>query len=283
MKHFASILAACFLLAVTGACHSSKKAATENGTVVNIVSPEISLDEFREIICSKATGYGNWEYVKIPVTVRLRQPKEMSIGGTAWMRRDSSIVISLKYMGFEVGSMSLTNDSVTVIDKMHKSFMAERLDKFLGGMRFDVSNLQNMLLGRPFLLGKTSVTANDIKHADIEADDAGWLVVPSDQPSNAGYGFRFSPAAILYGVIMQAGQHEPVTVSYGGSTVSPEGTVVKEVSVTARAGKTPIEATLEWNLNKMRWNDPSQHRTVKPGKNYKRLDSSQIPRILKNI
>ena len=242
MKHFASILAACFLLAVTGACHSSKKAATENGTVVNIVSPEISLDEFREIICSKATGYGKWEYVKIPVTVRLRQPKEMSIGGTAWMRRDSSIVISLKYMGFEVGSMSLTNDSVTVIDKMHKSFMAERLDKFLGGM-----------------------------------------VVPSDQPSNAGYGFRFSPAAILYGVIMQAGQHEPVTVSYGGSTVSPEGTVVKEVSVTARAGKTPIEATLEWNLNKMRWNDPSQHRTVRPGKNYKRLDSSQIPRILKNI
>ena len=82
---------------------------------------------------------------------------------------------------------------------------------------------------------------------------------------------------------MQAGQHEPVTVSYGGSTVSPEGTVVKEVSVTARAGKTPIEATLEWNLNKMRWNDPSQHRTVRPGKNYKRLDSSQIPRILKNI
>lgn len=237
------------------------------------------------MLSDKIAGQGNWEYVKLPVTVRLRQPKEMSIGGTAWMHRDSSIVISLRYMGFEVGSMSLTADSVVVIDKLHKSYMAERLDKFLDGMKFDLANLQDLLFGRTFQLGQKSMSAVDLKRADIETDeDTGrWIMVPADQPKTAGYGFCYSPMASLLGMTVQSGQHAPVSMVYEGSMKTPAGDMAKEISVTAMAGKTPIEATLVWNFDKARWNDPLQHRTVRPGKNYRRLDSSQIPRILKNI
>lgn len=290
MKHYASILTACIILILMGSCHSSRKAATEDVTVVNIV-PIKSSPDFYKFICSKIiANQGNWEYLKIPVTMKLSKPKDMSINGTAWMQRDSSIAISLRYMGFEVGSLSLTADSITVIDKMHKSYMTESLDKFLDGMNFDLSNLQNILLGLPFQLGQKSISESDLMRADIDTDDDSGeiIMIPADQPESGAYGFSFLPWGSLNGIVVQSGQHEPVTISYNivsqkGNIETPAGDMARDVNVTAMAGKIPIDATIVWNFDKAKWNDPSQHRTVRPGKNYKRLDSSQIPRILKNI
>lgn len=285
MKRILPILAACILLTLAAACRSSKKAVSDNATVVNTVSPRLSTEEFRIRLSEKIASQGNWEYVKMPVTVKLRKPKDMSIGGTAWMQRDSSIVISLRYMGFEVGSMSMTVDSVVVIDKLHKSYMAERLDKFLDGMNFDLANLQDMLLGRTFRLGQKSMSAADLNRADIDTDEetGRWIMVPAGQPNDAGYGFCYSSTASLVGMSAQSGQRPPVNIIYNGSTETPAGIMAKEVSVTAMAGKTPIDASLMWNFDKAKWDDPSQHRTVRPGKNYKRLDPSQISLILKKL
>lgn len=290
MKRILPILAACIILILAGSCHSSRKAATEDVTVVNIVPLKPDADFYKFIRSKIIANQGNWEYLKLPVTMKLSKPKDMSINGTAWMQRDSSIVISLRYMGFEVGSLSLTPDSITVIDKMHKSYMTESLDKFLDGMNFDLSNLQNILLGLPFQLGQKSISESDLMRADIDTDDDSGeiIMIPADQPESGAYGFSFWPWGSLNGIVLKSGQHEPVTVSYNSASSksnveTPAGDMAKDVNVTATAGKISIDATLVWNFDKAKWNDPSQHRTVRPGKNYKRLDPSQISLILKKL
>lgn len=202
-------------------------------------------------------GYGQWQKVKLPLNIRLRQPKSMSVSANATMERGKSIMISLRFIGMEVGVLYLTSDSILAIDKFNKVYVSEPLEPLLGGFPANISNVQDLLTGRPFLLGedKPLATVADKFDFDTQSGDNTWSLIPKKFPKGVEYGFSFNPFSALSLLIVKAGSHSPVNILFGSPEVTPAGYMSPAVSISAMLGKTAVDASLEWNYGKARWNE----------------------------
>ena len=74
-----------------------------------------------------------------------------------------SIDLSLRVLGFEMGRALITSDSVFVVIKPQRTYIAESLNEVTKYVSFTTGNIQDLLMGRPFLLSKSTITANDGK------------------------------------------------------------------------------------------------------------------------
>ena len=61
-------------------------------------------------------------------------------------------------LGFEVARVWLTPDSVVAASRPKKVYLAESLSKLTSGLPINLDNLQDMLMGRPFIPGGSTVT-----------------------------------------------------------------------------------------------------------------------------
>lgn len=127
----ALIAAIMLLVMATVACHTHKATSTPVSA---------------KAIVSAANQ--PWHDLRIPVSLALEKPMAISASGRATMVRDSLVDISLRVFGFEVAAARLTPDSVFIIDKYHKYYMAEPLKQFLGSHDLSLIQVQNILLGR---------------------------------------------------------------------------------------------------------------------------------------
>lgn len=277
------IAALAVVVALVCACSSSRKAVSPTvttGTQQGVTSVSDARVELRQIL----DGYGEWQRLRVPVTVRLSKPKSITISGTAVMERGKSIFITLKYFGFEIGNLYLTNDSVTVVDKFNKQYVSESTSGFLGGFPVNISNVQDMLTGRIFVLSTERASASDLKKADVEIVNAGtWSLVPDPKKSGPHYGFMFSPVNVLSALIVQSGNHNPVTCRYQTPVATAAGPMTSAVSVDYTTGKTSIDATLEWNWNKARTGNGVELRRPSLSSKYKRITASEITKMISRL
>ncbi|MBD5255802.1 MAG: DUF4292 domain-containing protein [Barnesiella sp.] len=271
------------LLVGIASCGSSKNVATQPAAVSS--SPTLQSDADIDRQLSAVIGsYGSWQRLRVPVTVEINRPKNISISGTAIMERDKSVMIMLKYFGFEVGSLYLTSDSVTVIDKIHKSYAKESIRSFLSGFNVSVANVQDILLGRLFVPGQPTASVSAFDKAEkerVSADE--WILIPRGALKGVDYGFRFSPADLLSALICQSGANPPVTCVYDTPVSTPAGPMSAEISVSYERGKSVIDASLQWNLSKAKWNGDVDLRVPSIGKDYKRISSSDISKIISKL
>ncbi|MDE5838665.1 MAG: DUF4292 domain-containing protein, partial [Paramuribaculum sp.] len=94
-------------------------------------------------------AFTGWSRVRVPVTIRLSSPANMSVGATVTMIRDTSITISAKVIGMEVFVAQATNDSVLIVDKMHRQYLGKNISDALAGLPFNASSVQDVLTGHP--------------------------------------------------------------------------------------------------------------------------------------
>lgn len=275
---FAAVM---FLSAVTLAgCSSSRKAVAPvlSDTKISSVS------DMRVGVRSLISRYGKWERLRIPVTVNLSSPKNISISGTAIMERGKSIMISLKFWGMGIGNLYITNDSVSVVDKVHKIYASESVGDMLAGFDVNVSNVQDLLLGRLFQLGVDDVAADTYRNAEMEiVSDSSWILVPENSSGQINYGFSFTPADALNALIVQSGKHQPVSFMYSPAVQTACGLFSPEVSVSYSAGKTVIDANLSWDMGKARWNSDVELRVPSVNSKYRQIPSTDIPRIISKL
>lgn len=267
------------------ACGSQKKVTNANASSAAASGPVLSSNtDIARRLETIVESYGSWEKLRVPVTVELNAPKSVTISGTAFMERGKSIMIMLKYFGFEIGSLYLTNDTVMVIDKVHKSYARENVRKFLGGFDVNISNIQDLLLGRVFVVGKNSLTVGDLAGADTElVSPQQWIMIPKKKSSAIEYGFTFMPADILRALICQTADNPPVTCTYEPAVSTPAGPMSPEVKVTYQKGKTSVDAALQWNLSKAKWNGDVELRIPSVGKDYKVISTDDISKIISKL
>ena len=267
-----------WLIAMTGllmvgcaaGCSSSKKAvrpAAENAQAgaVKATTP------FEGMVAS----YGDWTSLRVPVTLRVSGPKNLSIGGTATMVNGRSLSISLRFFGMEIGSLYVGADSLVVIDKVNRQYMVQPVGDVLAGFDVNISNLQDLLLGRVFLLGKEKLTpamATDFRIMD-NAD--GMLLTPRRQPSPLSYSFMVSGGALSL-LTVDRGSGEPVTCTYAEALETEGGIVAGSATVAARLKDKPVELEFDWNFGKARWNDPSDVKELKIPSGYTRRTAAEI-------
>lgn len=276
---FAITLCAVVLCAVAGCSAVRKGTATErsSATVANESDMRVELSTL-------LSRYGDWKRLRVPMTVNLRQPKSVSIGGTAVMERGKSIMMSLKFFGMEIGYLYMTNDTVIVVDKVHKYYAAESVGAFLDGFDASVSNVQDVLLGRVFMLGQATPDAGSFRGAEYDnINGESWMLIPKGAADAVSYGFRFSPADVLSALIVQAGVHQPVIFEYALPSVTRYGVMSPGISAEYVSGKTSIEASIEWELDKARWDSDVEIRQPDITSKYRRIPSADIPKILSGL
>ena len=175
------------LAAMMTACGTFKKAATvPDTTSTTTTTPNTVTDPVDAVIAT----LGNWQTMQTGGNIKLSAGSSFSSAIQVRMVRDQAIFISLRPMlGIEVGRLLITADSLYAVDKVHKRYIAEKVSLLTSGIPVTVSDVQDMFLGRPFILGKG--TLNETLKSQVTVGEASPLVLKANE-SYKGYGYVFN-------------------------------------------------------------------------------------------
>lgn len=261
-------------------CGSKKQAQTTapllNGTTITETDTHTTLEQYSE----------PWQKLRMPLTVKLSQPKSVSISGTATMVRGRSVTLSFRVFGMEVAVLYLTPDSLLAIDKFHKRYVMEPLAPVLGGFPVNIDNVQDLLTGRPFLLGSDKPIADNASRFDIEVTSGSnvWTMIPKKMPSKFEYGFSFDSMLSLVALIVKVADKSPVEIAYSPAERTPAGIFSPKITINATAGKTAVAGTISYNFGKIKTDDAVDAREIeRPGSNYERIPAKSLLKIVSGL
>lgn len=280
--HFCAMM----LLAVTlTACGAQKQVAADtvsnNSKQVGVQnSSENYLDALEQ--CN-----AKWQDVKIPIKLKLKSPKDISVSGYLTMSRDKSINISLRMLGFEVGALTLTEDSIIAYEKLNKRYVSEPLTQLLAGFPATVGNVQALLLGKLFMPGSDTAALTAGKNAKIEVKNNGkqtYVLYPQINIKGLTCSFEVltGSSPTLQSFSGTAGT-KPFSCDYSDFlNDNVAGKCATLLTLKATAGDTSIDATIEVNLKKAKWNTGEQPSTKIP-KGYQRIPAASLVKMLKQL
>lgn len=274
INHIAVTALALIALVMSG-CSSNKGAVSSTGKDSGkVVAQGGAPGMLREVISAQLP----WEKLRMPLTVNLESPTSIGLSGTASMERGKSINISMRVLGMEVAVLYLTPDSVTVLDKWNKRYVSEGLKKFLGDFPVNMYNVQDVLLGRAFILGQEALTSMDLQQMDFETNGTDrWACQPKNAPANSQYAFVFMNN-ILESMVAGIVGKEPVKFRYSEPELTRFGPMAGQISFSASAKKKPIIGSLTWNFDKCKWNSEVDIRPVSIPRGYSKIEASDILR-----
>ena len=149
-----------------GSSCKSKKIITTGGTLEEKSHNRIIEDAlFSEVKFKTLTTKGNVEFKagnssqKVPAVFK--------------MVKDSILQVSIRIpiLGGEVMRLTITPDSIFMVDRMKKQYIAERFkdSKAIAGFDFNFYNLQALFTNKLFIPGNREVTEKDFQKYDISS------------------------------------------------------------------------------------------------------------------
>lgn len=272
--HFSAIyILSLLMLAVVTGCSTAKKATTpsvSNGGIQNAES------YFRQIM----TDNGEWNQIKVPFNVSITQPTQLSASGQATMVRGRYINLSMRVLGMEVAALYITNDSVLVVDRWNKRYISENLRQFLKGFPANISNLQDLLTGHPFIIGDESLNNSSFKQLAIEQQGAIWGAKPYTQAQNAEYAFTFNGTQLTQLVVFTLNEIK-ATATYGVPSKTSVGNFADYIKLQSDAAKKPISASIQWRWNKAEFNNSFTAKHIELPTGYTKINAADLLSKLK--
>ena len=185
MKNNIAILL--LLTVVMTACGTFKKAANlPDTTTTTQTTPQVITNPCDAIIAT----LGDWQTLQTGGNIKLSAGSNFSSAIQVRMVRDEAIYISLRPMlGIEVGKLVITADSLYAVDKIHKRYIAEKVSILTSGIPVTVTDVQDIFLGRPFIIGKG--TLSEALKSQVTASKESPIVLIAKE-SYKGYGYSFS-------------------------------------------------------------------------------------------
>jgi len=282
-KHLCGISVALMLLFSTWGCGRKEISQPVSGDVTVPADTVFTVDtvQGRQYLAHMSLLYLPWNQVRVPVSVKISAPKSLSISGTAEFVRGKSVMISLRFLGMEVVSVFASDTDIVVVDKINKRYISEPTARFLGGFSVTPGNLQDLLIGRPFVLGCDDFMQSRQPMAFSVDGTGAWSVQPSTGIENLEYGFWFEPQDTLRAAVVQYHGKSPVAMIYGSPYITSCGPMASSISIKARAGDTDIDATLYWNWKKAKWGDDFVPRQPKVPESYSRVAADRILKMFR--
>lgn len=246
------ICAAMLAAAAMSSCNSSKPAASgathQESTSSGAETGLTAAQRYSQTIA----GYSEWNNLKLPVSIKSKQ-FDISLSGQAWMSRGNEIYMSLRFMGMiEVAVLSIKGDSVVAVDKYHKIYVAERISDFMRGVPFNIEDLQNLLLGRPFVLGQGVPQATGPTPALKTSVNGGWIMTPAPVDGKFEYRFDFDSSNRLTSARLSSNLVELFAANYTSPAATPFGPFSAEVALRSSSVK-PMGLTVKWSFGKADW------------------------------
>ena len=184
MKKHILLALGILLLALFAGCKSNKEMA--------IMAGEASIaqkNEERKFYNEMIEAYGSWDTVVANGSVAmggLSSPFELR------MIRNEAIQISLRpLLGIEVARVIITQESVTLYDKVSKRYSTADMAALQEKLPFPLTlnNIQSIFLGKPFLLGNEDLLPDNFQDFDIEIATPKWIMTPKATTPSVSYLF----------------------------------------------------------------------------------------------
>lgn len=277
----ATLAIAAIIPALTG-CRAGK--STSKGMPEGPIPAEITLQTPAQRYKALCAGYGEWQDVSLPVKVTLTEPKSVGFSARATMKRNEWISLSVRMLGFELASVWIDNDSVHAVDKYHKLYLSESVNKIFAGAGVSIGNIQDLLMGRGFLTGSTGGTFTEALASllNMQPSPDGLIIIPvTDKDAELKYGFMLSPQANnLLVASIEAGAGHAGTVVYPRFAETPAGMFATTANL-AVVGK-KAKATIDWNFSSAKWNSGAK-RSWKHPTGYKRISAEKLLKSLSSM
>lgn len=246
------IVGACFVLT---SCGIIKKAdATPLGGSSQEQNPQgtnVVYDPVENVIAK----LGNWQTMQAGGNISLKAGSNFSSSIQVRMVRDEAIYISLRpVLGIEVGKLLITGDSIYAVDKVHKRFVAEKVSLLTAGVPVTVSDVQDIFLGRPFIIGKG--TLNESLKSQVAATSEGNTIIVSANEHYKGYGYAFSfdksSRIVSLDIVPEGNSDRYYQVKYSDVNSTQAGNIAHGIKVNATVDKKRLDFTL--NYKNIDWN-----------------------------
>ena len=264
------------LILLASGCSTVKKAPAYTSTgALSQVAPAVRFD-------SLTASYADWDDVALPVRLSITRPKAFSVTAQCTMKHNQWVLFSVRMLGFEVAKVWLDNDSVHAVDKYHKRYLSESLQRFLGSNDVTIGNFQDMLLGRAFLTGKAGGTLTPASSGVIRMipSPEGLMILPEPHDFTSGF-ILDNSADCLAAASVTIGESTAVVINYATYYSTPAGAVSSVAAMQTMKGK-PVDLSLTWNLQSAKWNRGVTQQWTAP-KGYTRMATEQLLKLLQTF
>lgn len=274
LHHIILITAAALLTVVAAvSCSSSKEPGTSQG-----YQPKAP-KEIRELATQLAAADATpWQTLTVPVNLSIKNSGMPSVGGTMTMTRNEEIRISLRFLGMEMGALCARRDSVFAYIKLQRIYLAESTTELLKGYPATVGNLQDLILGRLFEIGKARPTVGGM---DLRREsDSRYIISPRTAAKGLEYAFNVDiPANRLASTgFRHSGINATVDYSDAGAAVPPVKS--QTVTVSTNAGGRNLAADLTVNYSKAKWDKGLTDKPFSIPNGYRRISASALLKAL---
>lgn len=266
---FISLAIIAIAMALT-ACGTMKKAAETPSTVPDGTTTTVTTatDPVDAVIAT----LGDWQALQCGGNISLKGGTNFSSSIQVRMLRDDAIFISLRpLLGIEVGKLLITGDSLIAVDKVHKRYVAEKVSLLTAGIPVTVSDVQDIFLGRPFIIGKGTLNEGLKSQVTATAQGGNTLLTPEEGYRGYNYTFKFDykQRILSLDIVPQGSSTARYQVKYSDVKGTVAGNVAHSIDVNAVVEKKKLDFSLtykniDWNGNvKIERGTPSGYTRMK--------------------
>ena len=284
IRNILSTLAVIAVAVIMAGCSSSRRASASSGVGLSSSSASRTGESLPALYAAFTGSYTGWTDVKAPVSLSLEAPRRMSVSATLNMVRDRGMSLSLRVLGMEMASVVVKGDSIYAMSKPHRCYLAESISSLLAGFPATTGNLQDLLLGRPFILGGASMTPSLSRGYELGADESGaWGIKPT-AVSGVDYAFVMKTPGASTVTLLQTswGAGGSATVSYSDPTDTPSGPAAADAVLSTRMNDKSVKASVEWNFRKAKWNTGATVEWRRPS-GYNRVTPAELVKLLNSL
>lgn len=238
------------LLSVLAGCKGGKELATGQSV------PQEIRNDFENLVAS----YPQWSTFssKGSADLALGQGGSLSASTQVRMVCGESLQISVRiFLGIEVARLYMTRDSLFLVDKMQRRYMAESLADIGNQLSqtLSLATVQDALLGRIFLLDTTSGQYHIDDFEVVASGSSRWSLLPRRQDARFGYRFDLNGTKLLSTKCTSADGRKSVVCHYADFIRQGQSDNFPTSMQLALTGLSlPLSLNLHYDASSVAWN-----------------------------
>lgn len=265
--------AAIICTSLLSSCSSSRKATEIVEQSQSQFSPRA---DFLKVVDSQKS----WTQLQVPIKISITKPEKFSISGRAYMIRNERIYISMRMIGMEVAILDIQPDSIHFYDKYHKEYVAESINSILSNSGLTLANIQDALLGRIFMPGNEPISDKSYKKTEISQAEKSWTLTPKKKFNGYSCSFILGKADDTLEQLTVSKAAQTFSAQYSSPANTDKGRFMQQISVNAKAGKTPLELRIATTMKSVKFSANQKGWNNRP-EGYKRVTLQSLLKSLK--
>lgn len=244
-------ITACLMMTSCGTIKKGAAATLPQDQTTNNQTTTVTGDPLDAVIATM----NDWQTMQTGGNIKLSAGSSFSSSVQVRMVRDKDIYISIRpALGIEVGKLLITADSIYVVDKVNKRFIAEKVSLLTAGVPVTVKDVQDIFLGRAFIIGQGTLSGNLKSQVTASKGGSNTIITPNEHYKGYVYSFTYDKSnnIVSLNLMPEGGTADTYQVKYSNVKATDAGKIAHDIKVNAAFEKKKLELTLtykniDWN------------------------------------